>query len=107
MIFMVLEAKNALGRVQKLNEDLLDIRKSYFEKSDAFLARVERRGLGDWLRRVLFDGRHNGGQAVQVICEIQFETTGDRDGAFGYSGGLPEKHRQNGSPCPFGWKGVF
>ncbi len=36
MIFMVLEAKNALGRVQKLNEDLLDIRKSYFEKSDAF-----------------------------------------------------------------------
>ena len=36
MIFMVLEAKNALGRVPKLNEDLLDIRKSYFEKSDAF-----------------------------------------------------------------------
>lgn len=36
MIFMVLEAKDALGRVPKLNEDLLDIRKSYFEKSDAF-----------------------------------------------------------------------
>lgn len=29
MIFMVLEAKNALGRVPRLNEDLLDVRKNY------------------------------------------------------------------------------
>ena len=27
MIFMILEAKNALGRVPGLNEDLLDVRK--------------------------------------------------------------------------------
>lgn len=30
MIFMVLEAKNALGRVPRLNEDLLDINNQYF-----------------------------------------------------------------------------
>ena len=29
MIFMVLEAKNALGRIPKLNEDLLDVEKNY------------------------------------------------------------------------------
>lgn len=28
---MVLSAKNALGRIPKLNEDLLDIRKNYLE----------------------------------------------------------------------------
>lgn len=36
LIFMVLEAKNALGRVPGLNEDLLDIQKSYFDKGDMF-----------------------------------------------------------------------
>ena len=29
LIFMILEAKNALGRVPGLNEDLLDIQKNY------------------------------------------------------------------------------
>ena len=29
MIFMVLEAKNALGRVPRLNEDLLDVDRHY------------------------------------------------------------------------------
>ncbi|MBP0957696.1 MAG: hypothetical protein J5997_10065 [Oscillospiraceae bacterium] len=29
LIYMVLEAKNALGRVPGLNEDLLDIQKNY------------------------------------------------------------------------------
>ena len=32
LIFMILEAKNALGRVPGLNEDLLDIEKHYFAK---------------------------------------------------------------------------
>lgn len=32
LIFMILEAKNALGRVPGLNEDLLDIQKNYKEK---------------------------------------------------------------------------
>lgn len=36
MIFMVLSAKNALGRIPKLNEDLLDINKNYFDKGEPF-----------------------------------------------------------------------
>lgn len=36
MIFMVLEAKNALGRVPGLNPDLLDIQSNYFDKGDMF-----------------------------------------------------------------------
>ena len=36
MIFMILEAKNALGRIPGLNEDLLDIEKNYLDKGDMF-----------------------------------------------------------------------
>ena len=36
LIFMVLEAKNALGRVPALNDDLLDIEGFYFNKGDMF-----------------------------------------------------------------------
>ena len=36
MIFMVLEVKNALGRVPTLNDDLLDIRASYLAQGDLF-----------------------------------------------------------------------
>ncbi|MGN0561562.1 MAG: GNAT family N-acetyltransferase [Candidatus Fimenecus sp.] len=36
MIFMILEAKNALGRVPGLNPDLLDIGKNYIDKGDMF-----------------------------------------------------------------------
>lgn len=36
MIFMVLEAKNALGRVSGLNPDLLDIQSNYFDRGDMF-----------------------------------------------------------------------
>ncbi len=36
MIFMVLEAKDALGRVPTLNEDLLDIPHHYLNKGDGF-----------------------------------------------------------------------
>ena len=36
LIFMVLEAKNALGRVPGLNEDLLDIEGFYFKNGDMF-----------------------------------------------------------------------
>lgn len=36
MIYMVLSAKNALGRVPRLNEDLLDIKKNYFDKDEPF-----------------------------------------------------------------------
>lgn len=33
LIFMILEAKNALGRVPGLNEDLLDIQKNYNKRT--------------------------------------------------------------------------
>ncbi len=36
LIFMILEAKNALQRVPGLNEDLLDVKKNYFDKGDMF-----------------------------------------------------------------------
>ncbi|MCQ2431125.1 MAG: GNAT family N-acetyltransferase [Clostridia bacterium] len=36
MIFMILEAKNALGRVPSINRDLLDIPGKYFSRGDAF-----------------------------------------------------------------------
>ncbi len=36
MIFMVLEAKNALGRIPRINDDLLDIEKHYLAKGDMF-----------------------------------------------------------------------
>lgn len=36
MIFMILEAKNALGRVPRLNPDLLDIKANYFNNGDMF-----------------------------------------------------------------------
>ncbi len=36
LIFMVLEAKNALGRVPTLNADMLDIEGTYFNKGDMF-----------------------------------------------------------------------
>lgn len=36
LIFMILEAKNALGRIPGLNEDLLDIPANYFERDGRF-----------------------------------------------------------------------
>lgn len=36
MIFMVLQAKDALGRIPKLNEDLLDIQSNYLNCGDMF-----------------------------------------------------------------------
>lgn len=44
MIFMVLEAKNALGRVPRLNEDLLDVRGNYLARGDMFWLAVDDSG---------------------------------------------------------------
>ena len=41
LIFMVLQAKDALGRKPGLNEDLLDIKNNYFEKGDKFWIAVD------------------------------------------------------------------
>ena len=36
LIFMILQAKDAIGRIPKLNEELLNIKESYFNKQDMF-----------------------------------------------------------------------
>ena len=41
MIFMVLEAKNSLGRVPGLNEDLLDVQKNYLDPGDMFWLAID------------------------------------------------------------------
>ena len=41
MIFMVLEAKNALGRVPRLNDDLLDVNSNYFLRGDMFWLAID------------------------------------------------------------------
>lgn len=41
MIFMVLEAKDALGRKPTINPDLLDIRANYLEKNDMFRLAID------------------------------------------------------------------
>lgn len=44
MIFMILEAKNALGRVPGLNLDLLDIQSNYIAKGDMFWLAIDDNG---------------------------------------------------------------
>ena len=41
MIFMVLQAKDALGRKPSINRDLLDVRGNYIDKGDMFFLAVD------------------------------------------------------------------
>ena len=41
MIFMVLQAKDALGRKPRINEDLFDIKAHYFDRGDGFWVAVD------------------------------------------------------------------
>ncbi len=41
LIFMVLQAKDAMGRKPSINEDLLDIRANYFDRGDLFWMAVD------------------------------------------------------------------
>lgn len=41
LIFMILQAKDALGRKPGINEDLLDIQTNYFDKGDMFWIAVD------------------------------------------------------------------
>lgn len=54
MIYMVLQAKDALGRVPRLNEDLLDIRAHYLERGGGFFLALDDTarviGCGGWSR---------------------------------------------------------
>ena len=41
MIFMILQAKDALGRKPSINPDLLDVKGNYFDKGDTFLLAID------------------------------------------------------------------
>ena len=41
LIFMILQAKDALGRKPGLNEDLLDIKSNYFDKGGRFWIAID------------------------------------------------------------------
>lgn len=41
LIFMVLQAKDALGRKPRINEDLLDIKANYFDRGDMFWIAID------------------------------------------------------------------
>ena len=41
MIFMVLQAKDALGRKPSINPDLLDVKVNYLDKGDMFLLAID------------------------------------------------------------------
>ena len=43
LIFMVLEAKDALGRVPTINPDLLDVNANYFDKGSLFWLAIDER----------------------------------------------------------------
>ena len=97
MIFMVLEAKDALGRVPGLNEDLLDVRKNYLDKGDMF-----------WL--ALSD-------AGRVVGCIGYSAIPDTDdvwlhrfyvkAALKRQGGSPSaRHWKTARPRPFGREGL-
>ena len=86
MIFMILEAKNALGRVPGLNEDLLDIKRNYLDAGDMFWLAINEqdRVIGSigynsirdtdevWLHRLLILSSPEG---MSCVCKIQFEKT--------------------------------
>lgn len=44
MLFMVLQAKDALGKIPRINPDLLDIEGNYLQKGDAFLLALDENG---------------------------------------------------------------
>lgn len=41
MIFMVLQAKDALGRKPSINPDLFDVKANYFDKGDVFFIAID------------------------------------------------------------------
>ena len=41
MIFMVLQAKDALGRKPSINPDLLDVKANYFDRGDMFFLAID------------------------------------------------------------------
>ena len=96
LIFMVLEAKNALGRVPGLNSDLIDIKKNYMENGDMFwlavdesdrvIGSVEYRSIDGtdevWLHRlfVKYNHKHEGiGTQLLQTAEAYIKQRGKND----------------------------
>ncbi len=92
---MILEAKNALGRVPSLNSDLLDIKKNYMENGDAFWLAVDEndrvigsvgyRSIGAtdevWLHRlfVKYNHKHEGiGTQLLQTAEAHIKQKGKK-----------------------------
>lgn len=95
LIFMILEAKNALGRVPGLNSDLLDIKKNYIENGDMFWLAVDEndRVIGSigyrsvdgtdevWLHRlfVKYNRKHEGiGTQLLQTAEFYIKNRGKK-----------------------------
>ncbi len=95
LIFMILEAKNALGRVPGLNSDLLDIKKNYMENGDMFWLALDEndRVTGSvgyrsidgtdevWLHRlfVKYNHKHEGiGTQLLRTAEVYIKQRGKR-----------------------------
>lgn len=95
LIFMILEAKNALGRIPGLNSDLLDIKKNYLDKGDMFWLAIDEKNrvIGSigyqsiddtdevWLHRlfVKYDLKHSGiGTQLLQIAEFYIKQKGKK-----------------------------
>ena len=85
MIFCLLTAKNRLGRIPRINEDLLDIQKSYFDKGDMFWVALDDTGrvigmvgtdtvspLDIWLKRLyIMPSMKRNGIAKALLCHAE------------------------------------
>lgn len=95
LIFMILEAKNALGRVPSLNSDLLEIKKNYFDSGDMFWLAIDEndRVIGSvgyrsvdatdevWLHRlfVKYNRKHEGiGTQLLKTAEVYVKQKGKK-----------------------------
>ena len=79
LIFMVLAAKDAIGRVPTLNADLLDIEGFYLDKGDMFWLAVDGgRVVGSIGCNLLPDGA---AALHRLLCEAAIQKAGDRRSA--------------------------
>ncbi len=100
LIFMVLAAKDALGRVPTLNGDLLDLDGAYFSKGDCFWIMLDERDrvVGSVGCNLLPDGE-------AVIHRLYVKADLKRRAlapAFAGGRGLCQSPRQNGDEAALG-----
>ena len=82
MIFVVLSAKDALGRVPRLNEDLLDVRANYLARGDGFFLALDGEdrvaGCGGFSRIPGTDEAFLRGLPAPAVREARPEAAGHR-----------------------------